>query len=236
MNNLININKSKKTQIVHIKDLFHHNKDRADYVLRELSKNLGFTQVSESLIQIQVFQNQLFVLNYCSELSTSIPEKFMFSEKGILNIFLPTLYETHNKTATITKKLMIPYSPDLNVQNIVEIPVKLEVYELRKGMTFGDYKMYHKFFTADKIMGNQNVPDELENLILKSMLNIPENKSTLIDISRSTIPEYRRKIKNAWLKLDKYKFQESEEVLKNFNVFEGIGILFSKNSENKKTA
>lgn len=224
--------KNKKTQLINIKDLYQIDKERTDYVLRNLVKDLGFNQFTESLVSCVVFQNQLFILSLCPDIDFKVPEKFMYNEPSIANSFLQTLYTVKEKMLSSQKTLLVPHSPDIHIKNIVEIPVKLEVFSLTKGIAFGNYKMYHNLFVTDKMAGNQYIPDELENLLLKSMLKIQTYQST--DINRSTIGEYRTKIKTAWSKMDKIKVPEKYEVLKECSVLSTMNPLIPEMAKNSK--
>lgn len=233
LNNVIEItNKNKQSKVVTIQELFAEDKNRAEFVLRELLGTLGFSKPTESLIQCKTENGLLFVLSLCPSIECKIPNFFMYDEPGFF--FMPTLYNLSTQVLSAQKKLLVPHSPDLHIKNIVEIPVKLEVFELKRGLMFGQYKMYHNMFVTDKIMGNKNVPDELENLLLKSMLKI--DQSVVVDINRSTLNEYRKKIKKTWAKMEKYEISEKWNVFKEFNLPQPLSVFMPNNLKNKKEA
>lgn len=233
-NKLFDINKTKQTKIVNIKDLFSEDSERADYVLRELLKTLGFAKPTESLIQCTTLQGQLVILSLCPDISFKVPSHFMYDEPGF-GIGIPTLYTLKENILSVQKKLLVPHSPDVHIKNIVEIPIKLDIFELQKGMMFGQYKMYHNMFVTDKIVGNKHIPDELENLLLKSMLRIDQDVN--LDINRSSLNEYRKKIKKTWAKMEKHAIVEKYQILKSCSLSDQLASLIPDSfKQNKKVA
>ena len=186
----------KKTQ-KKFKNLFNENKDKAMYVARQVLNESGFYSSDDSLINIKIEENRLFILSFCPDLSFTVPKKFMFDNIRKSRMSTPTLFSLSNQLLDITS-YMIKYINGSDGLESLEIPFKLVSYELKKHVTFGKYKEYHNFFLTDKAIGEDNISDELENVIIKSIFK--KYQLTSIGVNQSNIFDFRKKIFTSWAK------------------------------------
>lgn len=207
--------KSMTRDVKDFKSLYKNDSAKANFIVRQILSDLNFSTISNNdLIHSRIIGNHLYTVSFCPQYEFELPKKFMFDDAKKTRISNPTIYESGNKLLEIKDILKKEYISSEKIESI-EIPISITAHEVKKGIVFGDYKGYYNTFLVDKALNNKNIPDELDILVIKTLLNKNDN----VYIDKNSVSDYKRKVFTTWA-------NTSQEF--NCSFFETKGVIFNQ--------
>lgn len=211
------------------KELYLKESSKANFLIRQILSDINFSSITnEELIHSRIVGNHLYIISFCPEIQIKVPSVFMFDDVKKMKFSNPTIYQTSKKILEYTDVLFKQFI-SLEKAELLEIPISIQAYEVKKGIVFGDYKGYYNMFLVDKVLQNKIIPDELDILLLKSTL---EKNGEIFEIDKKNYNDFKLKINKSWsqfnLELKVLKFKEPNYI---FN--QSISNLITKIEENK---
>lgn len=218
------------------KELYLKESSKANFLMRQILSDINFSTITnDELIHSRIIGNHLYIISFCPEIQIKVPSMFMFDDVKKLKFSNPTIYQNSKKILEHTGVLYKEFI-GFDKTELLEIPVSIQAYEVKKGIIFGDYKGYFNLFTVDKALNNKVIPDELDILLLKSIL---EKNGEIFDVSKKNYNDFKAKINKSWsqfnLELKIVKFKEPNYIF-NQSVTNLINKINEYKVDIKKTA